>query len=68
MSYPTALARTSSTMLNRNDESKHFALFTILSKGIQSFIIRLLAIGFYMYVLYQVEKIPFCSSFAEIIK
>lgn len=38
----------------------------LLGKGIQSFTIKLLVVGFYIYTLYQIEEIPFCSSFSEL--
>ena len=60
------LATTSSTMLNRSGESRHSCLVSELGESIQSFNIKNGAsCRIFIDVLYQDEKVPFQSWFAE---
>ena len=61
------LARTSNTMLNRSEESRHPCLVPDLWGNTFSFspLSMILAVGFFIDAFYQAEEVPFCSHLVE---
>uniref|UniRef100_A0A9L0SRJ7 Uncharacterized protein n=1 Tax=Equus caballus TaxID=9796 RepID=A0A9L0SRJ7_HORSE len=62
-----ALAKTSSTMLNKSGDRRHPCLVPVFRGMVLSFcpLSMMLAVGFVIYGLYYVEVVPFYAHFVQ---